>query len=83
MGQPKGARRRKSESVALHRAKGASHGQSRSGGTDQASDEGGGRRAGAAEERKRLNHGVQEELGSRKAVMVKVTVWQRERVLHL
>jgi L-2-hydroxyglutarate oxidase LhgO len=50
---------------------------------DLASDEGGGRRVQGVEERKKLNHGVQEVLKSRKAVRVKVKVGQRERVLHL
>ena len=50
---------------------------------DLAHDEGGGRRAQAAEERKRLDHGTQEELKSWKAVKVKVKVEQRERVLYL
>jgi len=69
--------------VTLHRAKDASHGRSWFGQSDHASDEGGGRRVGAAEEGERLDHRVQEELKSRKAVKVKVKVWQRERVLQL
>lgn len=92
VGQPKvvppWVLRGKSASVTVHRDD-ASHGQSRSGQSsrdmDHTSDEGGAGRAGAAEERNGLNHGVQEELKSRKAVAVrvKVKVWQKERVLHL
>jgi len=47
------------------------------------SDERHGKWEQVADERKKLNQGVQEELKSRKAVRVKVKVGQRERVLDL
>jgi hypothetical protein len=52
---------------------------------DLGSDGGRGRWDQASEEWKTLNHGVQEELKSRRAVRVKVKVkvGQRERVLDL
>lgn len=71
--------------VTPHRAQ-ETHGRSQSGWLgrylDLGSGPGGGRRVQGAEGGEMLNHRVQEELKSRKAVRVKGKVGQRERVLH-